>query len=131
MRQFDGRRLDEGIDGTVHQARRGTGTDGVMAGDAGGEGERTTIVDEFPPNQQQVDLAHELVAKAQGELVFGHFSQRGKRHVAGCADQGIEATGLLEQVANRCAVADIHLVVTAAATDTNHLMTLFQFLGYR
>ncbi|MNE71798.1 hypothetical protein D3C80_1677000 [compost metagenome] len=60
-----------------------------------------------------------------------HFIKGGKGHVTGGADQGIEAAGLFEQAANRGAVADVHLIVAAAAADAQHFMTLFQLFGNR
>ncbi|MNJ50019.1 hypothetical protein D3C77_452790 [compost metagenome] len=100
-----------------------------MAGDTGGEGERAPIVDELATNQQQVDLAHEFIVQTQGKVRFVHFVQGGEGDVTGGADQGIETAGLLEQAANRGAVTDINLVVTAAAADAQHLVALLQFFG--
>lgn len=81
----------------------------------------------FAADQQQIDLAHQFVLQAQGEAVGVHLAEWGEGHVAGCADQCVELAGLLEQPANRVAVADVDPEVTAAATDANHFVALTQF----
>ncbi|MNT51393.1 hypothetical protein D3C72_1883570 [compost metagenome] len=64
-------------------------------------------------------------------MFCSHLVQRREGDITGCADQGIETPGLFEQAANRSAVADIYLIVAAAAADAQHFMTLFQLFGHR
>ncbi|MCY1453272.1 hypothetical protein D9M71_702520 [compost metagenome] len=99
-----------------------------MAEHAGGEGERSAVIGEVAADQQQIDLAHELVFQAQGKALFGHFVERCEGHVTGRAHQCIEFAGLLEQLANRGAVTDVHLKVAAGATDADDFVALRQFL---
>ncbi|MNV28191.1 hypothetical protein D3C71_1193740 [compost metagenome] len=98
-----------------------------MTEHAGGEGERRAVIGELAADQHQVDLTHQFVLQAQGKTLFGHFGQRCEGHVARSADQCVELAGLLEQFANRSAVADIHLKITAVAADADDFVTLRQF----
>ncbi|MNQ81338.1 hypothetical protein D3C85_963550 [compost metagenome] len=100
-----------------------------MAQNTSSKGERGAVVGKFAADQQQVDLAHEFVAKAQGEVLFGHLLKRGEGHIAGGANQRIEFAGLFEQAANRSAIADIDLEITAGAADAHDFVALGQFLG--
>ncbi|MNC58797.1 hypothetical protein D3C75_1085520 [compost metagenome] len=99
-----------------------------MAEYAGSEGERRTVIGEVAPDQQQIDLAHELVFQAQGKAFFGHLVERCEGHVAGGADQRIKLAGLLEQFANRGAVTDVHLKIAAVAANPDDFVALRQFL---
>ncbi|MNE82121.1 hypothetical protein D3C80_1788180 [compost metagenome] len=94
----------------------------------GSEGERGAVVGELATDQHQIDLAHQFVFQADGELGFAHLRQGTEMHLAGGADQRIEGADLLEQVANRRWVGDIRLLVTAAAADADDLVAFLEFL---
>jgi hypothetical protein len=97
------------------------------SGYAGGEGKRGAIVGELATDQQQIDLAHELVTQPEGERFLVHLRQRGEGHVAGGADQCVERTCSFEQFADRCAVTNIDMLVTAVTADANDVMARRQF----
>ena len=89
--QFDGRRFDEAVECCVDQCRRAAGANRFAVDHTAGESERCAIVGKLAADQQQVDLAHQLVLQAQGEVTFAHIAQCGELDVTCCTNQRIEA----------------------------------------
>ena len=125
-RHLDGGGLDEGIDRTVDHRGRRSRYDGIAVEHPRRERKGPSIRDVFPPDQDQIDLAHELVLETERVVVVAHLTEWREFDRAGGRNHGIDRTELLEGRSNRLPDGDVQSHCTRGTPRRDYIVAFLQ-----
>ena len=110
------------MDAAVDHGGAGCHADGVFGQDAGGQSEGSAGIEVFFADANQVDLAHELTADSDVEVLFGEVVEFGPFGFAGRGDHGVHRADLLKHPADGRGIGHVHLDIARVSSGNDDLV---------
>jgi len=120
--EVQGGGADKSLQSGIHEAHGGAAGGRIAAQNAAGQGDAAALGEVGQGDAGYVDLAHELVGKAELEVLVGELSHRLPCGRTGGGDDGIDGADFAEQGFDGCLVGDIDAVVAAGAAGSDDVV---------